>query len=94
MALENPESKESLVTAINDLKRRLGMQNINAVLHTDNEEPILMALDGALDNTEPAGNDTDIELVLQQVQKLYPEFTFEYNFQGSIAIHIKPKQIQ
>jgi len=92
MSLENLSSNETLTTVSNELSRRLAYQNIRAVVHDDGEEPRLLALDGALDSTEPAGNDDDIELVLNQMQKLFPQFTFTYDRQGSIAIVNKPQQ--
>jgi 23S rRNA G2445 N2-methylase RlmL len=92
MSLEKQATPETVTTVAHELSRRLAFQNIRAVVHDDGEEPRLIALDGALDNTEPAGNDTDIELVLNQMQKLFPQFTFTYDREGSIAIHNKPYQ--
>ena len=90
MSIENQSLNENLTTVTNELRRRLGMQNINAILNIVNEEPTLLVLDGAINVTEPAGGDDDIALVLSQMKTLYPEYTFAYDKQGAIAIHNKP----
>ncbi len=86
MSLEKPTSKEGFAIVIPALIKELGYLNLNATLFEDEEDSKLIMIDGALDITEGAGNDQDIEQVLEKFTQQYPTFTCTYDYQGAIKV--------